>query len=353
MNDQNNKAILAIAVITIISVTVVGGFIAQSVVLSDDEPEAMDAVPADSNVVIQADPVGFAEDPVTIHTIDTALESFSGEENTYEDVVEDDFEEINEEINESLDEEGYENIDLRLQDFGNIVIFGDHQDLEDDTDNIDGFDGEYVGILIELDITQENVETVLENEDVPVEETTYNGEDVFIIEENDEKIAFSTIDNGLHVLGPENVVEDSIDTYKGDKESIDEDMRPDLDSNTYLSLSVTDFDEIDDFDQDQVDDEVSDVHTIQMSYQTGGEEEIDEAQFNVKLIMNDEDSAINIEDEIRSDIEDNAMELFETNVDRDGENVEITVKADKQLIGLGVDLFINDLDELFELESQI
>lgn len=97
-----------------------------------------------------------------------------------------------------------------------------------DEDSVD--DSDYSGILVSGNWTEEELTTLLENEDSEYESTTYAGYTMYHNTTADESSYVGVLGEGTFVLGSEASVKDSLDVANGDADAVDGAVREEYDA---------------------------------------------------------------------------------------------------------------------------
>ena len=278
-----------------------------SMATGDADQEPYDALPEDTDFVVQVDAVGLADDRVTHDVVnDVGVEVFDEEDGFYEEALDEAIAEMNAEIDDEIDAANVE-----VEDLENVIVFGEGlSDLEsfdaqtDPADPDDAMEDLEIGVILEVDLTAEEIGAVfaeLEEDssaDEELVETEYEGYTILSGADSDEGYA-TVLDDGLIVVtASESHLEDVIDAYTGAADSMDASVLPDSDAeHTYVSVAVTDVqdvfeeiqDELDEVDEDdpmwdeldeeerELLEEVRDMptpHDVSVTYATDGESEL-------------------------------------------------------------------------------
>lgn len=266
-----------------------------------DGEDPIDAVPQESNFVMKVDPIGFAEDPTTREIGNYALSNFSQTNQSFSSQLNSSFEQFNNQIQEDLADEDVD-VELRAQDLGEVVFFGDTEQLQTEGSGLQGvqsgpttlqqqppnptqnISNQYFGVVVELNLTESEL-TELFNAtegsdnatDATFQQEQYNGRPVFTVEEDGQSVSLAILETGVHTFGPTDVVEDAVDTYVGDAEGVNESIVPEDGDNTYLSVGSTDVNQNLTGVSDQIDalDEDPSVESVLFTYSTNGDDTIE------------------------------------------------------------------------------
>lgn len=331
--------------------------------------EPVDAVPQETNVLLQADPIGLLEDPTTEQIGDHIIQTFDEETDefdSYDEALDDTFDEANEDIEEALEDEDLD-LELEIEDLGEVVMFASiDEDLTElgesqvtgAPDGGDDFELEeddlYFGTVIELDLNEEDLDELfntVENEfneeledleedeeidNVEITKETYEGFPIYTLtveidtEETEEPVdveeigvSLALIDDGLHVAGTTNAVEDAIDTYRGELDGVDDELLADPDTNTYFNFAAGDLgveipgvsEQLEDLDEDPT------LDSARVSYGTDGDEVM---TTSTEVGLESFESASAIEGEVSE-----ALDEFRTQIDEAQEQSENGEDADQ------------------------
>lgn len=217
-----------------------------------------DAVPERANTVLLADPIGLLQDSTTRdvgnHVIQETMNEDSREFDNYDEALNNSFQEFNDNLETALDGENV-SVDVDVNDLGRVIAFAEVDDnITEQGLSTSGVDTEqateefdqYGAVIIELDISKEDIgklfreasDEIEEEEGVEYTSTQYEGFTVYTVEEDNVSASFSVIDEGIHVAGTTEAVRDAIDTYRGDSNRVDESILPNIDDNTYVSVGA-------------------------------------------------------------------------------------------------------------------
>lgn len=270
--DTSNRKILLIGLLVVIAGVGSYGAAASIGVIDDptgifsddggngEEKSIYDAIPERSNTVVLADPIGFAEDPVTIEVGNYVATEELELNKTYQQFLNDSYEDFNENATQSLSD-GNISADVEVRDFGRVVLFGDFNESE--LDSVTGsqdsgftpsgqpnFTEQYAGVLLEFETNETELDefyNVARNdssrlENVSFTKRTYNNHIVYTVNtvEDGENISLSlgvlSFQDNVHVFGKTQTVEDSIDSYEGDNPRVSDEILPSRGENTYFSF---------------------------------------------------------------------------------------------------------------------
>lgn len=383
-NLSKGKIIGVVLAVSLLGLLAVGGAaqtglldgVTDAVGIGDDseniDGSVFDAVPERSNSVAMLDPVGLADDPVTENVGNYVLtEELDRTDETYNDLINEYYSEVDTSIEETLQEENI-NATLEVRDIGKVVVFSDVNSsrIEDltggsqlgslsqtpATTNEDvtpeEFSDIYSGVIFELDANESEVENIYQRlqeevdaeentENVTLEQSNYKDRTIYTASNETISVSFATIDsdNGYHSVGRTEVVEDTIDTYIGNIESVDTDVG----ENTYLSVRASDIEEDLDASEFEQLNENATVTDVFISYSTDGQ---DTAILNAEISLQDIQNAIDYKGTLQnalSEQEDNNTLVESVNVDSEGTTITLEYNATTEEIETG----INDTLESF------
>jgi hypothetical protein len=266
--EQENTRGISQAALVVVAITVVlCASLAGAIVVSeflDPTAEPYNAVPADADVVVSVDPVGFAQDPVTTSAGNEVLAVTDGNQ-SYQELLATTLEDTNAQLNSSLTNYSASDVGLAVQDVGEIVIFADSDAVQQaspvstatggtaaSVESTESEQSPYVGAVIELDLSGDDVGEVLsaldgQESEEDAEVSTYKGRQVVTVDgaEGEQPAAVANLGPGLLGVGPPRVVRDIVDTHVGDAAGIPEYMKPDVDGERYLGVAVANPTELD------------------------------------------------------------------------------------------------------------
>ena len=258
--DIKNKkliiAVISIVILVIVTSVAAVGVIQYTEVLSDGEPEQKtiyDGVSEDTNVMIQFDGVGLVTNETTENLFQDVNQEFDSmyEDDFYEQEVNDLMDGMNEDINEEL----FTTFNYDIRDVENAVLFGnldfdeiqedfveqdyanEQNDSEEPDDMVDDF-----GLLVHANISENELESSLRDGQIDYEfiQKEYGENTVMIIDEDNEDYddIFMTVldDKYIAVSYSEDKIENIIDTYEGQADSVDDNMIPS--DSAHVSVNV-------------------------------------------------------------------------------------------------------------------
>lgn len=272
--------------------------------VSGEEPT--DAVPSEANFVAQFDPVGLVEDPTTEEIGNYVSQEFAPTNQSFDNQVNQSFEDVNEQLETFLQEENL-SVELSPDDFGQVVLFGDTEQLdqsagagavpmtaagadESESQTLQqspetDLNDQYAGVILELDLSEEDLtelfnaasDQVPADADANLTQGEYNNLPMYTFESEGQEASLIILDEGLHVLGPTDVAQDAADTYVGDSEGVSQDIVPNSTENTYFSLGTSDVNETLTGVSDQVEniDEDPQLESVLLTYSTNGDDTIE------------------------------------------------------------------------------
>lgn len=310
-----------------------------------DEPESVyDGIPNEANTVAYADPIGFSEDPTTEDVANHYLETAGAQDTTYEEAREQYKDQLDTQLQRTTDQLGTD-AQISVDDVGEMAAFAKVQETQDVSNP---YQGDYTAVVFELDITEDEFEelansAVEESSDSQTtgnaEVTEYNGHTMLVIEQGqDQTSAIALLEEGTHVAGNREAVEDSIDTWNGDMERIDSSLIPESDAeNTYFGFSS----EVNDDLQQQINQGLEsnpDVETVTGTYATNGE---DEVYVDVRVTTSTEEAAQSLVEEIRQQRENSqASQIENINIGVEETSVTIRYEATTEEINGVIDEFL-------------
>lgn len=285
-------------------------------ILNDGSSESgsgntVDAIPQQADVVMLIDPIGFLEDPTTREMGNYFIQDVAEQDGEYDSRLDSFFDQFNDNLSESLN--GTE-IEIATEDIGDIAVFADTDQVQEGTPTLDqasqNVSDQYAGVVFELDISEDDLEELsqlaenqsTENQDL-VETSQYKDRTLFTVSDSGESLSLALLDEGLHVAGPTDVVEDAVDTYAGDSEGVDESIIPERESNTYLSLGTGDLNQTYDGLAEQVDgvEEDPKINSVLLTYSTNADDTI---ELSADLTSDDGDALFNTQAELENQLSD-------------------------------------------------
>lgn len=330
-----------LAIASLITMILLAGCMSYMPIGDDEEIDsAYEAIPDNSNIVLNADIVGLAEDDVTENLFDGMINELEQEQGvdpseqediSYSELYNEYVNIIETEMNEEID-----SVDLSVNNLENMYMFSninfeDYTDFDDPTHQPE-MDEDF-GLIIQTDLTDDDLTNIFneleEDSDETVTVEEYNGYDMYI-GDNDEVI-LAVLDDMIIVSLTEDYTETIIDTYVGDNDHISEDMVVSDDS--YLGMSITGMDSIwsdiqedlDDFEDDPMWDEIPEEdreefeeiqdapapQSITFSYETEGDDMI----IDYSMTFANEDAVSEWE------------RLFDDDDDMDGVDIDISIDS--------------------------
>lgn len=245
-----------------------------------DHDDIYTAVPEQSNVVALADPVGFLTDPVTRDVGNYIIQEELGLNQSYSRLTE----------NLSQDLSGPQtDANISATDLGKVVVFGEVSDSvgysqgEDlnvsagqSQQTLTNISEQYVGVVFELRATESELDALYglsqnaTGDQTTVTKHSYKGHTIYTANSTTaavDSVSFGvlSLEDGLHVAGREEVVEDSIDAYEGDAGHVSHELLPESGENTYLSVGTSNID-------DNLTEENPTPKSIVASYSTDGDD---------------------------------------------------------------------------------
>lgn len=326
-----------------------------------------DALPSDSNVIIRADPTGLAEDETTRKVGNHVINEYANGEQNYTEYLNQGYSEFDDQLatilqNESLD------IQLTSDDIGEFVMFAsvDENQISSAATNVSAENTtDYVGMAFELGLTEDEIDQVFNlakdeytgtaDVDEVFSKSTYNGKTIYTVknvedddsEFNNASLAILDSENNYHVIGPKNVVEDSIDTYQGDHPRVSDNILPNRDSNTYLSVGASGLNESLDGLEDEVDsmEEPPTAESVVFSYSTNNDDTVyidmkvgfEEAISASRSAYEFENLEEDINDQIRESDDINESVIGEVNIDSTSSDLVVSYETTVTEINNGID----------------
>ena len=319
-NNYNTNLIIVAVVISFVFILSVGTvsfmYISDTEQETDEQYGLYDSVPAESNFVIQFDVIGLAEDQITRDVTDDIYSNFI--EESEEDWYNNTLEEYYNETNMIFDDELPADLDFKIQDINNMMLFTsyDEEDIEgiNSVDNLsENEEDSDIGYLIDIELTQDEIQSIIEQQDdyEELESVEYNNYEIYNYDTSLESTYYVILDDGIvAVSNSESYIQTIIDTHSGDKESINKDIIPENHDNTYLSFAMNNadivydimMDEIEDIEQEpfydelseqdkQTIDDIKDIptpQTLTFSYST---DNVEELQFNTQITFSTRQAA--------------------------------------------------------------
>lgn len=342
-----------------------------------DGENAVDAIPQNANSVAIADPVGLLQDPTTREIGNHVLQEVpeEGQEtefDNYDQFLNDSFQQVNDALAESFDEEEID-VELQIEDFGRVVTFAEVDEnitqqgltttpgLEDTDQEV--FD-QYGGVIIELELGEEDLDEIFntaseeieQEEGVEYTKEQYQGFPIYTVDDGNVSASLSVIDDGLHVLGTTEAVEDSIDTYRGDAEGVDESLVPDAGENTYISVAANDLGvDLEGTSQNtEALEEDPTLESYSLSYSTDGSETM---TISTAVSFESTDTASTIEEEATTPLEEFRTQLEQANQTSEQQELlesligeeAVSVERDGQTITTDVSTTTDDIEQLIDL----
>lgn len=342
-----------------------------------DGENAVDAIPQNANTVAIADPIGLLEDPTTREIGNHVLQEVpdEGQEtefDNYDQFLNDSFQQFNDALVESFEEEEID-VELQIEDFGRVVTFAEVDEnvteqgltttpgLEDTDQEV--FD-QYGGVIIELEIGEEDIDEVFntaseeieQEEDVEYTKGQYQGFPIYTVDDGNASVSFSVIDEGLHVLGTTEAVEDSIDTYRGEASGVSESLVPDEGDNTYISVAAEDLGvDLEDTSQNVEDlEEDPTLQSYSLSYSTDGSETM---TISTEVTFESAEAASTIEEQSTAPLEEFRTQLEQANQTSEQQELlesligeeAVSVQRNGQTITTDISTTTDDMEQLIDL----
>ena len=364
---QNKRTVGILVLVLLVGL---GGCLSMATDDADQEP--YDALPENTDFVVQIDAVGLADDGVTHDVVnDVGVEVFDEEDGFYEEALDEAIAEMNEEIDDEIDA-----ADVEVEDLENVIVFGeglsDLESFDPQTDPADAdtaMDDLEIGVILEVDLTAEEIQAVfaeLEEDssaDEELVETEYEGYTIISGADSDEGYA-TVLDDGLIVVtASDSHIEDVIDAYTGAADSMDASVLPDPDAeHTYASVAITDvqdvFEEVqeelaeideddpmwDELDEDEREllEDVRDMpapHDVSVTYATDGESEL---RVEWRFVFDTADAASEVERLFEEPSDD-----VDVDVTVDSTTVTVETSTTSDVVVDAVVAFFEDFDWLF------
>jgi len=319
-NNYNTNLIIVAVVISFVFILSVGAvgfmYISDTEQKTDEQYGLYDSIPAESNFVMQFDMIGLAEDQITRDVTDDIYSNFI--EESEEDWYNNTLEEYYNETNMIFDEELPADLDFKIQDINNMMLFTsyDEEDIEgiNSVDNLsENEEDSDIGYLIDIELTKNDIQTIIEQQDdsEELDSVEYNDYEIYNYETSLESTYYVILDDGIVAMSnSESYIQTIIDTHNGDKDSINKDIIPENHENTYLSFAMDNADivydimmeEIEDIEQEpfyddlseqdkQTLDDIKDLptpQTLTFSYST---DNVEELQFNTEITFSTRQAA--------------------------------------------------------------
>lgn len=190
------------------------GFIENpNLVSEEDNISTLDAVPADANLFLRYDVEGIESSNTT--------RSIYSEEFTYDKFL------------KSIDKTSDSKItdsERNISNLGEVIVFG-----KSDLDSIT-LQNQYFGTMIETsDSAEDIIETVSSSEEYT--QQTYKGYRMLL--SNETNVTVGVLSAGeFYIISDKKVVENVIDTAKGDRKSVDTDKVPKAEGDTHANLAA-------------------------------------------------------------------------------------------------------------------
>lgn len=225
-----------------------------------------ESIPEDSNFIMQADMIGFAQDQVTKDVANEVHYEYMNESEEWYN------ETLNETINDidsGADEELPSDINFSITDINNSMVFMsyDRNDLEnitnnsytdnmymDTTDNINdtNYTDYKLGFIGDIELSEDELQTIIEEgynnseyNNTNITEEEYNDYTIYKQESNntvDDTYIVILEDGIIAVSNNEEYMYDIIETHNGNKEYVNKDIIPNNSSDTYFTFSLDDAD---------------------------------------------------------------------------------------------------------------
>lgn len=178
-----------------------------------DDISTLDAVPAESNLLLRYDVEGIENSNTTSNIY---AENF-----TYDKFL------------TSVDKNSDTNITnsrRNISDLGEVIVFG-----KLNLDSI-AFQNQYFGTMVETSDSAEDIMATVSNSTNYTEETY---KEYRILSSNNTDVTVGILSNSeFYVIGDKEVVEDVIDTANGDKDAVDTDKIPKTEGDTHVNLAA-------------------------------------------------------------------------------------------------------------------
>lgn len=302
----NSILVTFVSLILIISIISTGTAVQLGIInpqlLSEDDNSIFESIPQESNSVVRVDVNGLLNDNTTEQLIN----------NTSDEFLDNNTDQANEIIKKPIDTLNYStnNVTVDKEDVGEIVKFS----KLDFTSKILGHS--YTGSVIQIDnINQTQMAYLVYGDDKNYTNSEYKN--VSKLNYREEYKSVAKLNEGLYIVGDEDAVNKSIDTVRGDVESINNSDIPSINGDTYINMYIQDIGLANTISAGTIPENAS------VSYTTDDKNNI---FINVKLSYKNESSEIsNVSDEIN--IGSNVEGVEQTSVDLYRRNMNVTYKT--------------------------
>lgn len=302
----NSILITFITLIFIISIISTGAAVQLGIInpqlLSDNDNSIFESIPQESNSVVRVDVNGLLNDNTTKQLINNTSDEFlNNSTNPTKEIIKKPIDTLNNSTN---------NVTVDEEDVGEVVKFS----KLDFTSKILGHS--YTGAVIQIDnINHTQMAYLIYGDNKNYTKSEYKNVSKLNYEEKHKSIA--KLDEELYIVGDEDAVNKSIDTVRGDIESINSSDIPNIEGDTYINMYIQDMEITNTISGGTIPENAS------VSYTTDNDNNI---FINIKLSYGNNSSEIsNVSDEINigGDVEG----VEQTSVDLYSKNMNVTYKT--------------------------